>query len=148
MSKLKLAPAPEETPAPTSTVVKTVGRFTFTVDTGLTVPDYIPKSAGPNDLPFREVFDDMANKGHNAHSFVPTSFWTTPKADGGRGVEAARATTPWQKEKIRGAFAAWRKKEATREKWQLVQVARVKGDMDGKIAEPGLSLFLVDSSKR
>lgn len=145
MAKLQLAPAAD---APTSTVIKTVGKFTFAVDTGFEVPADIPRGEAPNALPFAEVFADMEAKGHNAHSFVPTSFWTTPRVDGGRGVEAAKVTIAWQKEKLRGAFSTWKKKDGKRDKWQLILVPRVKGDMDGKIGEPGLSLFIVDSSKR
>lgn len=145
MPKLSLAPVPD---SHTSTVIKKVGKFDFSVDTGFEVPADIPKGSAPNDLPFREVFADMDAKGHNSHSFVPTSFWTSPRDDGGRGVEAAKVTVAWQKEKLRGAFSTWKKKDDLRARWQLVLVPRVAGDMDGKIKEPGLSMFLVDSTKR
>lgn len=145
MAKLSLAPAPE---THTSTVIKKVGKFDFSVDTGFEVPADIPKGPGPNDLPFREVFSDMEARGHNSHSFVPTAFWTSPVADGGRGQVSSKVTVAWQKEKLRGAFSTWKKKDPLRDRWQLVLVPRAIGDMDGRIKEPGLSMFLVDSSRR
>lgn len=145
-----IAPA-SSTPA-LSNVIKTVGKFIFAVNKGVSVPEALPTRTVKNPLPFNDIFDGM-EKGD--HLFIPSSFWTDPEADGGRGLkfEDGKFTPQWEKSKLRDTFNAWRKKGG--EKLiprALVLRDRKAGDtmiVDGQqitFAEPGVSMFMNELS--
>lgn len=139
MTTIKPAPEPKAEP------IKVVGKFAFAIDKGLTIPQQAGRAPSAQELPFKDMFGKM---GHNDHIFVPLSFWTTPKAEGGRGVDPEKATVSYQKTKMRGAFNEWRKKdEKERGKWELVLIGRQKGGDSGRFEEDGVSMFLLDSSQ-
>lgn len=130
-----------ETPAAATPKSFTVGKFTFAVRTGGTIPADIPKAPNPNALPFKDHFADM---GHHDELFIPTSFWTGPKADGGREVEAAKATMQYQKDKFRDQFKKFKEAadpKGSRDNHSLVFVPRL-GTEEG-YEEAGLSIFMV-----
>lgn len=145
----KLKPAPKAAPkaaAPAPAVSEPkplahVGQFAFVVDKGVTIPDIRPVER-PQALPFKDIFDGM---GHNDHMFIPRSYWTAPREDGGRGVPAEKATEPYAKTKVRDQFNGWKKLDEAREKCRLVIMARKKGDEIGArvFEEPGVSFWML-----
>lgn len=141
-STLKFAPVPDQQPTPSPV---TRGKFTFEVIRGLAPPEVIPESARGTELPFKDMFSGMI---HNDHHFIPQEFWTAPKEEGGRGIDPAKVTITYQKDKVRGAFKDWvSKDEAARGKWKLILVPRKGGEIEG-ITGPGLSFFFVDTTPR
>jgi hypothetical protein len=113
-------------PAPAAPFSKQIGKFTFTAVRGVVIPEVIP-TATRDSLPFPEFFEGAQ---HNDYFFVGTSYWTSPKADGGRGRTAAETPLKWQKDKIKGAMNDWRKKDLKgREDHAVVCIERKKGDL-------------------
>lgn len=142
MAKAAVTPK-TETPAVVSRVAKQVGKFQFTVTKGETVPTNIPRARGANTLPFKELFSTME---HAEELFVPTAFWTAPTKDGGRGVEVEKATTSYQRTKLRDQFKEWRDADESRANYNVVIMPREATDTraDGSAyGEPGLSLFIL-----
>lgn len=106
--------------------VKQVGKFSFQATRGVVIPEVIPTP--PRDsLPFADIF---AHAQHNDYFFIPAGFWTSPKADGGRGLAPTAATLKWQKDKVKGAMNDWRKKDlAARQGHKVVCIERKKGQL-------------------
>lgn len=143
-----VAPRDTEPPAtstPAAKPLKTVGRFSFALDKGLEIPAAAPRAPSAVELPFKEFFGEME---HNDHFFVPLSFWVSPKEEGGRGVAVEKAKVGYQRQKVRGAFNDWVKKdEEHRSHLDIVLVPRQAGDDNGRFPEAGLSVFLQDKRK-
>lgn len=108
--------------------VKKVGNFTFAATRGVVIPEIIPAATARDTLPFPEMFE---NAQHNDYFFVPSSFWTAPKEEGGRGLKTPNVSTPkWQRDKIKGAMNDWRKKDLkAREGHKVVCIDRKKGQL-------------------
>jgi len=120
----KTQPAPTETETQPAPFVKQVGKFTFAATRGVVIPEVLP-TPQRDSLPFAEIFE---NAHHNDYFFIPVTFWTSPKVDGGRGIAASAATPKWQKDKIKGAMNDWRKKDlAKRSGHKVVVIERKKG---------------------
>lgn len=126
--------------------VKTVGKFSFVIETGIEIPAAVPRAPSAVELPFKDIFGTMK---HNEHFFIPLSFWTSPKSEGGRGVPEEKASKPgYAKQKVRGAFNDWVKKDPeNRSNYDIVTVIRQPGDDNGRFPEAGLSVFFQDKSK-
>jgi len=108
----------------TAPFVKQVGKFSFAPQRGVVIPETIP-TAPRDTLPFPDIF---AHAEHNDYYFIPSSFWTSSKADGGREIPAERATLKWQKDKVKGAMNDWRKKDvAARKGYAVICINRTKG---------------------
>lgn len=111
--------------------------FDFTASTSIPVPTDIPSRS--TELPFKQLFTDnlgAALEGKQPHIFIPDAYWTEE-----RGIEAAKVTPAYGKDKVRGQFTEWKKKDAAREVLALITIYR-----DGKSAdfkEPGVSFWIV-----
>lgn len=146
---------PTTPPVNTATPAKfTLGRFSFAVERGVAIPATVPKVSTANPLPFPEWFSAMA---HNDHFFVPHSYWTAPKAEGGREADAAaieRAKPDgYARAKIRGSFNKWREEDANRAHLDITMANRKKGDprsADGKevFEDDGISVWLLDEKAK
>lgn len=146
MAKAATKTKPEDTTEDTAAkVLKTVGKFSFTLDKGLEIPPAAPRSPSAVELPFKDFFGEME---HNDHFFVPLTFWTTPRGEGGRGAAEEKVTVGYQRAKVRGAFNDWVKKdEESRSHFDVVLVPRKPGDDNGRFPEAGLSVFFQDKRK-
>lgn len=143
MANATAANTPETAAAPAP--LKTVGRFIFALEQDVEIPKTAGRGRPTNALPFHEMFSGMV---HKSHIFVPASFWSAPKEEGGREVPVEKVTHGYQRNKLMTAFGDWRKKdEAAREKFTLFLVNRNKGDDGGKYTEAGISMFLIEKDK-
>lgn len=118
-----------------------VGKFSFAIKSGVTIPADIPR-VNPNALPFADHFGEM---GHHEELFIPTAFWTGSKEDGGREVQADKATIAYQKDKLRNQMKLWKDRaepKGSREHYSLTFVPRL-GSEEGYEGQPGLSVFMV-----
>lgn len=121
----------------------TLGRFSFAIERGVSIPQAAPKASTANPLPFPAWFDKMQ---HNDHFYVPHSYWTAPAADGGRGADEKAASKPgYARAKVRGSFNAWKGLDKAREHLDLTIANRKAGDDDGTFPEDGISVWLIDS---
>ncbi|GJE18736.1 hypothetical protein [Methylobacterium marchantiae] len=140
----------------TATETFGTGKFTFTVTKAASIPEPVkPAPKVPQGLPFKDWFETAE---HADHIFVPSSFWTAPKEEGGRGANvAADKVNAYARNKIREQFNTWRDKAKPadgganpRDACKLSIFPRRAGDrMDGAsppFAEDGLSLFFVQSA--
>lgn len=118
----------------------TVGKFTFAIKTDAVIPADIPKAPNPNAMFFAEAFSEM---GHHQEIFVPAAWWTAPKSEGGRELEAEKvATFKQQKDRIKAQFDAWKAKDKeARKDHSIVQVWRT--DAVEGYDQDGVSVFMV-----
>lgn len=127
-----------------------VGKFIFKIDLDAPIPQPSAnaRAANPNALPFKDWFAVIPPGGS---VYIPQSFWTAPKADGGReGTAVANASKAAQyaKAKVRDAFNSWQAadKEA-RSALRIQSFTRKKGDVAKDGAEPfpedGISVFIL-----
>ena len=125
----------------TTTPLKTIGRFTFALEEGVSIPADRPRRPSAIELPFKDFFGHMEP---GTCFFVPSAFWTAPVAEGGRGAKPeVAARSGYAREKLRGAFKLWRERDPQgRADLELVIVARAAGEEDGRFTEPGLSVFM------
>lgn len=121
-----MANVSSKTTTPAPVFVKQSGKFSFAPIRGVVIPEVLP-TAERDSLPFPDIF---AHAQHNDYYFVPTSFWTGKKEDGGRDRKEAETPLKWQKDKIKGAMNDWRKKDLKgREAHSVVCIERKKGDL-------------------
>ena len=147
----KIALVAPSAAAAVAPLVKTVGKFSFAVIRSAPIPEEMPRASSvKNPMPFAELFAAME---HNDHFFVPSSFWTAPEAEGGRGNKPQKnpADQPkWEKGRMRDVFNAWKKAGGEKLNDRSLAIrSRVKGDTmtDGDTVvtfpEDGVSFWMV-----
>lgn len=144
--------------AETQTTPKTfgTGKFTFAVQKGAPIPKEVtaPPPKRVNELFFKDWFEEAE---HADHLFIPDSFWTAPKEEGGRGIAVEPAKVQaYGRAKVRDQFNTWRKKteeegkDNPRAGFGLSIFPRRAGDRMDEASpafpEDGLSLFFVDNA--
>lgn len=123
--------------------------FAFEITSGVTVPaEALARRGSAPELPFKAT---MVGMKAGDHFFLPEAFWTLSAEEGGRGVEAAKCTPAYQKQKVQDAWKALSAKDENKErmgKLACVKVFREVGDKmgDHTFKERGVSVFCVSAA--
>jgi len=121
--------------------------FSFEPTYSIPVPEVVPQRV--SELPFKEYFtkvEKAAKEGKDPHLFLPHTFWTLPKEQGGRSVvgKTGKDLDAYAKGKVRDQFNAWKKQDTGRDKLTLVTIARSGSKGQAGITEPGVSIWVTN----
>lgn len=141
-----------ETAAPIPTFG--TGKFAFAPTVADVIPE--PPTTAPRTTrsPIMDFFDYCLGlgsaKAHGQTIFVPNSFWTAPKEEGGRGLEKL-PNGGNVRTKLRDSWKGWVKADETiRACMGLLVIERKAGESgpgDTVFEEAGYSLFVVDKAR-